>query len=520
MAFSTAQRLQELGVATPLARELGAQIDASSYNWQRLMWASMPVQLAKYLADTMSAGTFDPKKAAELGMVPAVVRLVASTAYPTPTDPDAIAYISRSASPVSARRKSLIDTLFKSLKASGVYQKLDYIYDLSAETETLGLLNLKGVTGTLSKSGTVTHTPNIGMQGNGTDGYLAGLVPGANWILNSASAWVWDNLPDTRTANFALGTSSSTFRLRARQITIEAPAGYINDGTADAGANGSGRLPGLTGVNRDGASSKQIVRDATDVATVTTAATTITNQAIWIGRSGSSYSLGQHAFSAWGAGLTSGERAALWVSVRDYLVAVMRPIFCFGDSLTWGQVGPGVQAAQPWPARCQAALGRLFFNAGVPGETSTAIAAREAFDAVTMFGSGIAIIEAGRNNFTSPSTVKADIASMVARQTNGRFIIVGVLPWSSDSPADVATRLQLNADLASLYGNKYLDWLPALQSANDGSANDLADVTAGLTPRSLRYDAGHITDVVNSAGYSGIGVVAALVQQKIAALAW
>lgn len=76
MAFSTAQQLQELGVATPLAKELGVQIDANSFNWRRLMWASMPVQLAKYLADNLPNGTASNSKLAELGMIPAVIALI------------------------------------------------------------------------------------------------------------------------------------------------------------------------------------------------------------------------------------------------------------------------------------------------------------------------------------------------------------------------------------------------------------------------------------------------------------
>lgn len=78
MAFTTAQQLQELGVATPLAKELGAQIDANSFNWRRLMWASMPVQLAKYLADNLPNGTASNSKLAELGMIPAVIALLTS----------------------------------------------------------------------------------------------------------------------------------------------------------------------------------------------------------------------------------------------------------------------------------------------------------------------------------------------------------------------------------------------------------------------------------------------------------
>lgn len=85
MAFSTAQRLQELGVATPLAKELGVQIDANSFNWRRLMWASMPVQLAKYLADNLPNGTASNSKLAELGMIPAVIALITGGGVRPPT---------------------------------------------------------------------------------------------------------------------------------------------------------------------------------------------------------------------------------------------------------------------------------------------------------------------------------------------------------------------------------------------------------------------------------------------------
>lgn len=71
MPFSTAQRLQSLGVATPLARELGAQIDSGTYNYRRLMWSGMPVQLAQIVATT----PFNAIKAVELGMIPDVARI-------------------------------------------------------------------------------------------------------------------------------------------------------------------------------------------------------------------------------------------------------------------------------------------------------------------------------------------------------------------------------------------------------------------------------------------------------------
>lgn len=436
-----------------------------------------------------------------------------------PTDADAIAYIVRNPAAPSAERQFYIDRLVKTLKAYNIWPLLDGVVDLTAEAEPATYLNMKGAAGTLTKSGTLVHTPNIGVQGDGSSGYLIGPAPGSNYVKDSASAWIWDNLPDTRTGNFTLGTASGTLRLRARQVTIDAPAGYINDGTADPGTTGSGRLPGLTGANRTAAAEKQIVRDGVDVGTFTTASTTINSQAIWVGRSGSNYSTGQHAFVAWGGGLTAIQRAGLWAAVRDYLIAVQRPIMCFGDSLTWGQVGAGVQAAMPWPALIQSALGRFCFNAGVPGETSTAIRTRQAFDQIGIVATSI--IEAGRNNYTNPQTVKGDIAAMVSRINNGRYIVVGVLPWTSDgdlSSANSIVRAQLNADLAALYGSKYLDWWTFLRDANDGSSEDMSDIANGWTPRSLRYDAGHIHDIPNARGLSGIGVVASAIRAKIAAL--
>lgn len=76
MPFSTAQRLQSLGVATPLARELGAQIDSGTYNYSRLMWSGMPVQLAQIVATT----PFNAIKAVELGMIPDVAKIRAGAA--------------------------------------------------------------------------------------------------------------------------------------------------------------------------------------------------------------------------------------------------------------------------------------------------------------------------------------------------------------------------------------------------------------------------------------------------------
>lgn len=78
MAFNTQQRFMSLGMPTPLAKELGSQIDSGVYNWQRLQWSSMEPDLARYLATSLTAGTFNAVKATELGMIPAWASLVTS----------------------------------------------------------------------------------------------------------------------------------------------------------------------------------------------------------------------------------------------------------------------------------------------------------------------------------------------------------------------------------------------------------------------------------------------------------
>jgi hypothetical protein len=102
----------------------------------------------------------------------------------------------------------------------------------------------------------------------------------------------------------------------------------------------------------------------------------------------------------------------------------------------------------------------------------------------------VTIFWSGRNNFSNPTQVKADIAAMVAYHQGGNYLVGSVLTASGDG-AGIATILALNADLAAIYGARYVDILGAMQAANDGSANDLADVAAGLTPRSLRQDTLH-----------------------------
>lgn len=186
---------------------------------------------------------------------------------------------------------------------------------------------------------------------------------------------------------------------------------------------------------------------------------------------------------------TTEERAAV-VAALDYLKPqhLNRYIACWGDSLTQGG----------YPIYLRSAFGhyRYVHDGGVGGESAASIRARMVAD--PYYDSRINCLEGGRNGFKTltPEEIEVDIALMVAHVNGGRYVVGSVTPFDDDTSEDTAKLVALNAMRQTTYGQHYLDMLPIFQAANDGSANDLADVAAGWIPRSLRSDGGHL----NAAG--------------------
>lgn len=127
----------------------------------------------------------------------------------------------------------------------------------------------------------------------------------------------------------------------------------------------------------------------------------------------------------------------------------------------------------------------------------------------------IAWIWSGRNDYIAPATVKANIAAMIAFLGHSRFLVASVLNASGEGTGSSAlnTITALNADLAGLYGRRFVDLRAALLVNHNGSSGDLDDIAAGITPRSLRSDNIHLND----AGYA---VVAEVMQAATAARGW
>ena len=73
MAFTNAQKLQSLGVATPIAKELQAQITANVGNSRRLKELGLGgMKLCDYVATSITTGPMVATQAVRRGMVPNV----------------------------------------------------------------------------------------------------------------------------------------------------------------------------------------------------------------------------------------------------------------------------------------------------------------------------------------------------------------------------------------------------------------------------------------------------------------
>ena len=123
--------------------------------------------------------------------------------------------------------------------------------------------------------------------------------------------------------------------------------------------------------------------------------------------------------------------------------------------------------------------------------------------------SGTCIFWYGRNN-VGTSTFNADVKQTLSdsisalRTLYKRFVIVSVLNFPGEIIGTGSYNMieQLNTDLKNLYPRNFVDVLNLLRRSGDGSANDIADASSGIIPRSLRNtNDGHL----NTAGSTIVG---------------
>ncbi len=169
-------------------------------------------------------------------------------------------------------------------------------------------------------------------------------------------------------------------------------------------------------------------------------------------------------------------------------------IATWGDSLTQGAGGTA------YPTQLTTLSGYSTYNGGVGGQNSTQIKDRMLADSAKH--TWPTVIWAGRVNVTATEQTKADIASMVAALGHENYLVLAV---TNGERADehlgepiYEQIVQLNEDLASIYGDNFIDIRSYLVSLYDSNiAQDVIDFANDIPPSSLRSDEIHF----NTTGY-------------------
>lgn len=125
------------------------------------------------------------------------------------------------------------------------------------------------------------------------------------------------------------------------------------------------------------------------------------------------------------------------------------------------------------------------------------------------------------NSKLDPVGNRATVNAMVAnlRSWKKKYLILSDIPGNLDRNTSGQNKtnydgiIQTNAYLAADHGPFFVDLIAPLQAANDGSTQDLLDVSQGIIPASLRADDVH----PNNAGYV---VVKDVVKSKLTSLGW
>ena len=141
---------------------------------------------------------------------------------------------------------------------------------------------------------------------------------------------------------------------------------------------------------------------------------------------------------------------------------------------------------------------RPIFDGGIAGQTSGQIAARVVAD--NDHRDWITIFWMGHNNDTQPEQIKADIAASVGHLApgNNRFIVLSVIN-KGDGTEDRGSPnydiiMKLNAELAAIYPNNFLDLRSFMVAQSDPANPQQADdLRRDLPSSALRFDGIHLT---------------------------
>lgn len=512
MPFSTAQRLQSLGVATPLARELGAQIDSGTYNYRRLMWSGMPVQLAQIVATT----PFNAIKAVELGMIPDVAKIRAgggtyswSVASLSPSlwyDASDTATISATAGAVDswANKGSMAGS---DAIAAGVARPVT-----GTRTQNgLNVLDFDGTNSIMTVAGDALNIANgintlIFISESDTAGaqiVIGGTTAGTRWgpILNAGGiAGRVDSV-----SNSASVTQSTTgqdltgpLTFAMRRAPSQGVQGHLNGvrfgTTAAVGADVvlTAMRIGGTAINAQNRFDGKICEIL-----AWNRSLSVDEMAKVLG----------YLRAKWGAKALTGLLDE-WATDDPRTVSHKQNVVAHGDSLTFG-TGATDPATKSWPYLLEQSAGRRVFKDGVPGSTSQQIKNRVIVN--DDYRDRIPIFFAGRNDYGVAGQVETSIAQMVAYYGVSKYIVMTVLNGNAaQSGAPSGTEYlaikTINDNSKATYPNNVLDIRQQLVDAGapTGPYPDPTRYALDEWPNQLRTDPSNDPIHLNDPGYQFI----------------
>ncbi len=248
-------------------------------------------------------------------------------------EPETEALVARFSTPPSAARKTLINNLIKSLKADGVWSKLDAFYVMAAETEQAGQRNWIKDAHNLSPVNSPTFTADRGYDFNGTTQYLSTQytpsTEAVQYALDSASLFSWST-ENVQGDGYSIGSFNSGISaiIPRRSGVADTYLAAINAASTSGGAIGTVTdSRGLTHAERSTAALTTVYKNGVSAATNTVASSAVPAQPIFIGArdtdgSPTNYDTRAQAAAGIGASLGPTAAAALYTALNTYLVAV------------------------------------------------------------------------------------------------------------------------------------------------------------------------------------------------------
>lgn len=234
-------------------------------------------------------------------------------------------FLQMSVAPGGAR-KNLIDRTIKSLRAAGVWDKLDILYLLAAHDEQAARQNWKNPgTFTLTAVNAPTFTADQGTAGDGATSYLETnynpSTQGVGFTRNDASIFVWSRTQALDAGPCFGQASTSTANFIIPRSTGDLMTSRINVNTSTTVANTDGR--GLYAFSRTASTVQEGFKNGVSTgAGVTNASVAIPNVTLNLLKNVATYSTTQVAAAGAGASLTTAQHAALYSILLGYMQAV------------------------------------------------------------------------------------------------------------------------------------------------------------------------------------------------------